>query len=370
MKLFGVVFAGFGLLFMCIGAVMAWRQDNRIAHSVPVPAQVIASRVEEHVSTDSDGRTSRSYKPVVEFTYSVDDRPYTSDETTPIGVSAGRTWAQGVVDAHPPGAEVTAWVDPRRPDRAFLLAVHSFLPYVFIMFPSVFVGVGLGIFLAGGASRSSPPAPVAGADGWHLLAPQTSLAAKRRSALLVTVAWFIVVGGAAGHYFVVASPPYETLAYVFTAIFGALGLIPLSLLIYYARLALTAADARVYIDKPQLVRGEDVTIGVQQALLDTRTVSAVRLGIVCEVTTRTRSGSKTTISTSPCFEDMETVLEGERIRGGERIEVSRRVTIPADQAASSAPRERSYPRTRWSIHLKVEIEDSPDYDAVFPVSVQ
>lgn len=110
MRLFGVIFLLVGSIFMSVGMKLAWSQHRKITTYRPVQAEVVSSRVDISTSTDSDGHRSTTYRPVVEYRYSVSGVSYSSDDVQPLRISAGRGWAEKIVNSCPPGGQVEAWV--------------------------------------------------------------------------------------------------------------------------------------------------------------------------------------------------------------------------------------------------------------------
>ena len=129
--LFGAM-AAFCLLFLGIGARMAWVQHHRLATYQPVPVTVLGTSVEE-VSGD-DGST---YRPVVTYRYEVAGRAYVASRVTPLNESRGRRWARDLADRFAVNERYTGYYDPARPQDAFLLRRSSVFPYVFMGIPAV-----------------------------------------------------------------------------------------------------------------------------------------------------------------------------------------------------------------------------------------
>ena len=369
MKLFAAIFCAAGLLFMAIGVGAAGWQDYKIRHSAPVSATVLSTEVERHESHDSDGHDSTTYKPVVRFRYEVDGRSYTGSEVFPLSQSAGYGWAQSVVQRFHDGQTVDAWYNPNAAASAFLLREYLFLPYIFILFPTLFVAIGIGVALGAGASTTKPPLPIPSTENWNELKPTMRIADRKRAAWIAFLLWDTVGVLACGHYFLAARPHYETMALVATGIYFLIGIAPLALALYYGLLGRHIADARVFITGSSLTRGEDVTIGVRHAALAMLQIEEARISLICDATTRTQSGSKTTISTLTCYEDHVVALQKRHASAGERLEYAAKVTVPASAMPSTPRGEKGYPRYAWKIRVNVKIADGPDYRANFPVVV-
>ncbi|WP_227133878.1 DUF3592 domain-containing protein [Halorubellus salinus] len=140
-----VLMVVFGLVFAGVGGYLYVEERRAIENSEPVDATVVSAEVVVETDRDSDGDVTRSYRPDVVYRYEVDGESYEGDNVIPGpgSVSKGQGWANRVVDEHPPGANVTAYVDRDDPTTAFLVKERQTL------FHAIFVGVGLVTSLAG-----------------------------------------------------------------------------------------------------------------------------------------------------------------------------------------------------------------------------
>ena len=139
-----LLFVAAGALFASIGGVMLAREYHRLSSWLPVQATVLGTRVD--VRSDSDGDT---YRPVVEYRYQVDDRPYTSTRTLPIAESRSGKWAHRVIDRFTVGNTYTAWYDPEAPSQAFIVRSRSIIAPVFALIGAlVTLGGCLGVVSA------------------------------------------------------------------------------------------------------------------------------------------------------------------------------------------------------------------------------
>lgn len=124
-------------LFIAIGAWMVWQQWDRLEHWQPVQATVTASTVQRH----SGARNGPTYSPRVTYHYAVNGVAYTASSVTPLGESRGGRWAWDVAARYTPGERTTAWYDPARPERAYLLHEWSALPWVVVVFPMALIAL-------------------------------------------------------------------------------------------------------------------------------------------------------------------------------------------------------------------------------------
>jgi len=111
---------GMGLvaLLMTIAFYRRAREAQRWPKAV---GRVIVSKVENDTDDSSDSRTKRSYRPVIEFAYSVDGTEYRSRQRQ-LGVQTGgsESWARTVTAKYPVGRAVEVLYDPANPGTAAL----------------------------------------------------------------------------------------------------------------------------------------------------------------------------------------------------------------------------------------------------------
>jgi len=127
-----------------------------------VPATVVSSQVRSHSS--DDGTT---YSIDVVYRYTVDGLEFHSDRYHFLtGSSSGYDGKREVVDRYPPGAEVTAWVDPENPGSAVLTREFS-AEWLFGLLPLLFVFAGLGAMaLVWKATHKVEQRDAEGIDSW------------------------------------------------------------------------------------------------------------------------------------------------------------------------------------------------------------
>ena len=369
MKTGGILFILFASIFIGVGGTMAWRQDYKIRHWKPVDAVIVSCDVKRHESTDSKGHRSVSYSPEIAFCYQAGAHTLTVHGALPLSQSSSASWANGICNRFKTGQKVTGYVNPENPSEGFVLRQYSFFPYIFILFPMIFMAVGVFVAFGAGARKTKPPTPVLRGE-WFDLKPSVRIAGKRLAAWLTTILWGGIGAVACGHYFVMAARPYETVSLVMSGIYLALTAVPVGLAIYYTLLARVVGDANVFTNRPVLAVGATVKVGVRQNVFTPVQVQEAAVGLKCEMTTRTRRGNKTSYSTETCFEDLKPVLQNHAARAGTALEYSTDLTVPPGSTPSSPPNQGAYPRYRWQIVLRTQLAGSPDYRADFPVVVE
>ena len=142
----GMLLIAFGALFGSIGGVMLSREFHRLTEWQPVQATVLGTRVD--VKTDAEGDT---YRPVIDYRYSVNNQVYTSSRALPIDESRSGVWAHRVVARYTPGATYTAWYDPVRPSDAYIVRSHSIIAPIFTALGAMAIVAGLAIAFSAGS---------------------------------------------------------------------------------------------------------------------------------------------------------------------------------------------------------------------------
>lgn len=136
--LFAGVFAAGGALVL--GATVTGLVRSLEARAwVPVEARIISSELESQ-----PGGESTTYRIVLRYDYEFGGRPWQGDRyrftrgSTNVGVKGMRE----VVAAHRPGTRVTAWVDPKRPERAVIERDLDGVSWIGLPFSIPFLLVG------------------------------------------------------------------------------------------------------------------------------------------------------------------------------------------------------------------------------------
>jgi hypothetical protein len=141
----GFVFLIIGVVLLILGVVAAKRA--KAAQSWPViPGTVVNSTVVEHASTDSEGDTSVTYEPLVEYRYNVMGQVYTAKR---VAFGANRfnyNKAAEIAARYPAGAQVNVHYNPDKVKDATLETSVSG-GKLFIIIGAVMGAVGLVIFI-------------------------------------------------------------------------------------------------------------------------------------------------------------------------------------------------------------------------------
>lgn len=135
-----VIFGGFGVVMLYVGATQFLRQRRLLSHAERVDAVVTYSQLYSSTSSDTDSRLGRSnrtttHRPDVKFRYAIGGQEYESDLLYPTSIVQTYASPESGTEAlaqFPVHARVRAYVDPAHPDKAFLVAEASRAPAVFM----------------------------------------------------------------------------------------------------------------------------------------------------------------------------------------------------------------------------------------------
>lgn len=109
----------FGLVFVIIGII----SNRRAALSKTwptAPGEILNSTIVQHESTDSDGASSTSYEPVVEYRYNVIGSPFTGKRIAYGANQFSYNIAQKIISRYPIGSSIQVHYNPEKPADAVL----------------------------------------------------------------------------------------------------------------------------------------------------------------------------------------------------------------------------------------------------------
>ena len=161
-NLFGLFCGGFVIfiffaasVFIIISSIRARKKAEASQAWPSTQGQIESTEIKQNTSTDSDGYTSTTYKPLIMYSYSVMGQPYQSDRIAfGFTQSYGKTAkAQEVLNKYPLNAPVNVFYDPDNPAEAVLerkvgsKAVGLVLGIIFLVL-SLCVGFPLLVYFA------------------------------------------------------------------------------------------------------------------------------------------------------------------------------------------------------------------------------
>ena len=170
------------------------------------------------------GNRSRTYRPNIQYKYSVDGKEYLGERYRYGQFSSGSDWAQQIIDSHPVGSQVEVHFAPFDPSEAVLAVGLEGLDLLTFMFMLPFNLIMLAFWIAGGGTVLYRlfPVPAGGAkvsDDGRYVRVRLSLWKPLHSGLAVAgglafVGLFVMAFGFRG------SPPLPILLVAWGVILG------------------------------------------------------------------------------------------------------------------------------------------------------
>lgn len=142
-KLVGEIFL---LVGVAVGAVIVWQLIKGMrSKNWPTALGVVT---DAQVSMHYDDEGTRMYKPEVAYRYDADGLEYNGNKRT-FGEysSSNRRRAEKIVGQYRPGSQVQVYYNPEDPGVAVLEPGTSWVLAIFLLFPVVFIGIGLAVLL-------------------------------------------------------------------------------------------------------------------------------------------------------------------------------------------------------------------------------
>jgi hypothetical protein len=354
-----------------IGATLAFSQHDKLTSFKPTNATVLSSNV--RITRGSKGSTH--YHADITYQYAVAGRPYASNKIALFDETGGRNWAYALVNSHPPGAPITAYVNPADPNDAFLIHEHAVTPYA-ISTVGVLIAVVLFAFAFSTGRNKPAPRPLDTNDGWFLLQPRTTTRQRARRAWVAVAALLFLCAPTLAHFFAVAETPYAAGAWILSALSLVALLIALFLAARWSLASRRVAETLLFLDRPSISPAVPATARVEIYVLPNTPISQVRASLICSTTSKTKSGGKTQITTKDTFttnidlptppesaDDPPLILPGDILLSDDAFPT----TLLRDNP--TPPAKDHYPRFSWRIQLHIKIPRAPDVKLVFPVEV-
>jgi hypothetical protein len=137
------ILVGGGLIAL---AVIQQRKANAVKLWPTTPGVILSSRLESHYSHDSDGGSSITYSPEVEYSYTVDGQMHIARQLAVGKANYDHFIASRKLTPYPRGAQVTVHYDPADPNNA-VLETKAAGGVILLTIGFIFVGVGLALLI-------------------------------------------------------------------------------------------------------------------------------------------------------------------------------------------------------------------------------
>ena len=147
----GVVFVFTGLIFFIVGLINQGKVKK--AQAWPVASgTVVSTEIKQHKSTQKTGRsgyrTTTTYEPVVNYSYTVGGQPYSGKRLNYGGFQGAELAAQNKIGQYPQGSTVQVHYDPGKPQNS-VLEVSADAGKVYWIVGIIFLVIGIAGFLIG-----------------------------------------------------------------------------------------------------------------------------------------------------------------------------------------------------------------------------
>ncbi|MDP3450292.1 MAG: DUF3592 domain-containing protein [Anaerolineaceae bacterium] len=135
------VFVIFGIVLLIVW-ITAKNKAEASQKWPTVPGLILSSRVDIHTSTDSDGNTSTSYKPVVIYSYSIMGQEYTANRIA-FGANAfSRKKSDSIIARYPANQQVIVHYNPEELEDA-VLETQAQGGVLSLVLGCILIGIGL-----------------------------------------------------------------------------------------------------------------------------------------------------------------------------------------------------------------------------------
>lgn len=337
-----------GIAFTAVGAIFAGFASSFVVRTIearswtPVEATVLRSEVVRGTSHSKHG-TRTTFRPYVAYSYAVGGERFEGDRYGAAKISTGDPGpARLAVQEHPAGSRATVWVDPDDPSRSVFSDPHGPIlvaQCVFVVFPLVFLGIGLAVLFSTLRDRRLAGAP--------LPPGPPVLRDDRRPQFFRGILFAAFWNGFVAVFFLLARSAggcVDPVLVVFLGVFGLVGIFLLG--------AALRAGAKIFAPRLELTCGRGFLPRGGESLVSYRLlgggpgdVVGARIELVAQRFETVRQGKNTYLR--PVDRNRETVFETDSFRALSRGDFH--VSIPDDAPATS----RGPEPVRW--HFAVEL---------------
>ncbi len=347
------------LIFMGLGISLSLQQQHKIMTYQPIEVNILSERL---IRSDS-GESGTTYRAEITYSYTIDGKTYESSNVFPIKISGPRSQAQRILDQFEPEETAEGFYNPENPSQAFLIKKYSILPYIFILFPVLFLCVA-GWASAGIRSGNTDKKPIPSSTHGFEIKPSLPIASIKKGLIITFLFWFVIGCLACGHYAYVTSYSFGITEIVVFSIYFVIGFLLLVGWFYYKRMSEGFSDTQLFVDQERFFLGTDLNVTINWTIYQNIYIQNLTLSLKC--IHKYKSGKSTRKDTH--YEQKYPLLDNHNARAGELINLPQTISIPADKKPGSQ-HKRSY-RYDWHLEINATIPDHPDYRGKFPILVE
>ena len=340
-------------------------QDHALRTFQPQPATITSSEIQIAHSY----RSTTWYTPAITYTYPIAQATLTSSQLFPVDTSGNYAWAKSVAKQFPPGAHVTAYVDPTNPDHAFLLHNYLFAPYLYAVASLLAVSTGILLLSSAATLWRAQNNTISVDPEWSLLLPTAFLRDSFRKSLLSFLTFSLATGLFLGHYLLVARPQNPD-AWLLTFAAIVISALLLTFTITRWNLSHHINDARISVHPFPMQRSLPLQIKCELDARTTLHVNTMRITIRCTEEYIEREGLKPVTKTRTLAEQTAILVNAETQRTllPSQILTAQTTLSFAGETLPPSP-DPEVPSPTWELLLTVHFNTHPTYHATFPLRV-
>ncbi len=363
MRIVGLLIVTILIVIGCVGFGVnnIIKQHIALATAQKTPGKVMKSR-------QTAGMFGMA-KPSIQFEYRVavtqyQGEKYQSMRLAPIPVICSKSWAKSMIREYKRGKDVTVYIEPNRIEKGFLLPLHQFYPYIFVL-------LGVAVFLLAqwplrfGGFFEKPSEPIStGQFGWYRLSANMVTARHTKALGWTALIWYVVVIVLYLHYFVGLGPPYEGLSpWVTLVISIAIGLIPGLMWLKAMKMNACFGSPTLTTTEPELDLNKPVIVRVEQPITDRADIRDLRVSLNCY--------ERTGFSSHRVFTTSAIVSEHKTLQGGTVVSGEFTFEVPEKKQKPASPYNRwEYPRIDWCFEITATGLKGGHYRAGFPIETE
>lgn len=365
MKVLAIIFIFLGLGVAVFGVDKVLDQDRQIRTFIPTPARVDSTRL--LIKRGSKG--SVTYQPEVSYHYTYLGREYQSSRTLVIEESSNNDWARSVINRYPAGRPATVYVNPDRPGDAFIHREHTFIIYLLILIPSVFAGVGMGMWMQQTSRRDGVGNMIPDGSGWCIALPDSSLQQRLRSRRWLALFSTVWGGLILGHYALVSNMNIQVLFLISSTVYLAMAGLLVGMYFYTRNLLAHISEPVLRLQPEHISLGNQIQVELSVLPRTNTNIAMASVSLICQELIKIRSGNKTQIRTDTVYTNTALLAKGVQTIPDQEM-VWEGMLIGADHCQPSTDDSFSgYPRTQWLVRVNIALAGSADYKGDYFISV-
>lgn len=356
---------------LCFGIHQICTQYYRMNKYKPIEAKILKTEIAMR-KFHRRGGTDYIYIPLVRYEYQVEGKSYVSDNVTMIAHSrSDKKWAENIEANYIIGSVKTAYYNPRKPEKAFLIKEFKFDVYAIFMGGVFLLCTTISIYMHLSKKYGIPVSPQIISQEEYSVTPY-SVYSEYWKTLFFSAFYYTFGLFSAGHYFVFAGKPYNTFPQIYTAIYLSLGLIPLSIMGYKLLQYRLFEESRVFVNSDDFRVGDKIQIQIRQKFKSKLHIEDTSVSLVyAQHMEQKDKRDRDVIKVFPHYQDQVTIIKDYTIMPGEQISFEGQLNIPQGRNPTGfSDKDKSFPYFEWYIEVWIKLQNRQDYKVKFPIEVK